>query len=149
MHVPANIDLVIDIKTEINLSESYDKVLDAVSQIAEIKDKIPMDKNMICISTSDSEILRKIYRQVRSKAIVSALRKLLLKNMDGNTTRFYLNKQAATAGVISLVETPEESPLGPITVSLASSELQQVIDWLAPELKSEKKDRIYSADRSQ
>ena len=67
---------------------------------------------------------------VRSKSSVGVLRKLLDWNRKGNATWFYLNKQAAYGGVISLAEQYEESPLGPIKVTLTSNNLDKIIEWL-------------------
>jgi predicted RNA binding protein with dsRBD fold (UPF0201 family) len=55
---------------------------------------------------------------VRSKSTLGVLRKLLEWNRKGNLTWFLLNKQAAYEDVISLVEDYEESPLGPIKVTI-------------------------------
>lgn len=67
---------------------------------------------------------------VRSRSSVGVLRKLLDWNRKGNATWFYLNKQAAYGGVISLAEQYEESPLGPIRVTLTSNNLDKIIEWL-------------------
>jgi predicted RNA binding protein with dsRBD fold (UPF0201 family) len=50
--------------------------------------------------------------------------------MIGNSTWFYLNKQAAFVGIVSICEEESESPLGPIKVTLRSSDLESVINWL-------------------
>jgi predicted RNA binding protein with dsRBD fold (UPF0201 family) len=48
-------------------------------------------------------------------------------------TWFYVNKQAATKGIIVLVDNEEESPLGPIKISIKSENILNVIGWLCPE----------------
>jgi predicted RNA binding protein with dsRBD fold (UPF0201 family) len=67
---------------------------------------------------------------VRSKSSLGVLRKLLDWNRTGNVTWFYLNKQAAYAGVISLAENYEESPLGHIRITVTSNDLDKLIEWL-------------------
>jgi predicted RNA binding protein with dsRBD fold (UPF0201 family) len=57
---------------------------------------------------------------------------MLLVNRIGNTTWFLLNKQAAVAGSVVIIENEQESPLGPITVTIDCEELDAVVDWLAP-----------------
>ena len=42
----------------------------------------------------------------------------------------HMNKQAAYSGVISLAEHYEESPLGPIRVTITSKSLDTIIEWL-------------------
>ena len=44
--------------------------------------------------------------------------------------RFYLNKQAAFVEQIAICEEFDESPLGPIKVSLSSSNIDRIIDWI-------------------
>ena len=67
---------------------------------------------------------------VRSKSTLGVFRKLLEWNRKGNVTWFLLNKQAAYMGVISLAEHYEESPLGPIRVTITSKSLDTIIEWL-------------------
>jgi hypothetical protein len=50
--------------------------------------------------------------------------------LENDSTWFYLNKQAAFVGTITLCEEAEESPLGPIKVILTSSNIDKIIDWL-------------------
>jgi predicted RNA binding protein with dsRBD fold (UPF0201 family) len=70
------------------------------------------------------------------------LGKLLEWNRKGNLTWFLLNKQAAYEDVISLVENYEESPLGPIRVTIISDSLDRVIEWLLSRTDKDKvKDR--------
>ena len=67
---------------------------------------------------------------VRSKSSSAVLRKLLEWNRRGDLTWFFLNKQAAYSRVISLAEHYEESPLGPIKVTITSNNLDRIIEWL-------------------
>jgi predicted RNA binding protein with dsRBD fold (UPF0201 family) len=43
-----------------------------------------------------------------------------------------LNKQAAIAGIAAVIEEEQESPLGPIRVTISCEELDALIDWLVP-----------------
>jgi predicted RNA binding protein with dsRBD fold (UPF0201 family) len=54
----------------------------------------------------------------------------LEKNLDKNSTWFYLNKQAAFVEKIAICEESDESPLGPIKVILTSNQIDRIIDWL-------------------
>jgi predicted RNA binding protein with dsRBD fold (UPF0201 family) len=54
----------------------------------------------------------------------------MLLNARGDSTSLMLNRQAATVGTIALCGSPEESPLGPIYVTVESITLGAVIDWL-------------------
>lgn len=82
------------------------------------------------VLTKNLETLSTIYEQVRSRRILGVFSKVLMRNMQGNSTWFYLNKQAAYAGTVSICEEESESPLGPIKVTIASDRLEAVVDWL-------------------
>lgn len=71
---------------------------------------------------------------VKSHLSEGVLHRMLERNRRDNTTWFLLNKQAAHSGVIALVEDWDESPLGPITVTIDSRDLDNVIDWLVPSM---------------
>ncbi|MDQ3807247.1 MAG: hypothetical protein M3298_03665 [Thermoproteota archaeon] len=80
-----------------------------------------------------SDSLAILYEQVRSRSAMGVLRRMLLDNRVGDSTWFLLNKQAATAGIAAVIEDQQESPLGPIRVTISCQELDALIDWLAPE----------------
>jgi uncharacterized protein len=57
---------------------------------------------------------------------------MLTDNRISNRTQFLLNKQAAVAGIVVVIEDESESPLGPIRITVVCDELEDLIDWLAP-----------------
>ena len=57
-------------------------------------------------------------------------RRTLEKNMENNSSWFYLNKQAAFVNKVAICEESDESPLGPIKVILTSTNLDRIITWL-------------------
>jgi predicted RNA binding protein with dsRBD fold (UPF0201 family) len=63
---------------------------------------------------------------------MGVLRRMLLYNKVADTTYFLLNKQAASAGVVVVIEDVKESPLGPISITIDCEELDALICWLAP-----------------
>jgi hypothetical protein len=79
--------------------------------------------------------LEKFKEKLKEQKIRTTARTLLMKGREGNSTKFYLNKQAAWVGKINFVE-PELAPLGPIEVIIKAKEIDKVIDELT-ELDSE------------
>jgi predicted RNA binding protein with dsRBD fold (UPF0201 family) len=79
------------------------------------------------------EFLNTLRSLIRQERIRSAARSILLKgtSASGNQIQFYLNKQAAFAGRVSFCAPMGESPLGPITIRVETSEINKVIDFLA------------------
>jgi predicted RNA binding protein with dsRBD fold (UPF0201 family) len=81
----------------------------------------------------DLDNLRSLLRQ---EAIRDAARKLLFRSISGSSIVVRLNKQAAYAGKASFCERYDESPLGPITLTITTENPEQLIDWLAPSSRS-------------
>ena len=75
--------------------------------------------------------LENIVESIHSRHSQKTYRKHLQRNLDGNSTWIYLNKQAAFAQKAAICEEAEESPLGPIKVILTSSQIDRIIDWIA------------------
>lgn len=76
--------------------------------------------------------LFKLYELLRHERILDATRKRLLGGVRGTLITFMLHKQALAAGRVSLVDTEQESPLGPVVVKIFYPDPQKVVDWLAP-----------------
>jgi uncharacterized protein len=131
--LPSVIQLVVRAETPLNPSEDLEKVSTAVTNV--IDGCIIDSKHGKVIGRSiGSEALNTIYKHVRSKAALGVLRKALFANRMGDATWFLLNKQAAAADTVALIESKEESPLGAIKVTVESDELDKVIEWLAPKV---------------
>jgi hypothetical protein len=83
-------------------------------------------------SMSRLEDLDNLRILLRQGVIRDAARKILLRNISGSSIVVHLNKQAAFAGKASFCERYDESPLGPVTLTITVENPEQVIDWLAP-----------------
>ena len=124
-----NISCKIEILSSINPSEDPKKVETAILNVFPDA-KIKTDSFSIISNSKDLYLLEKIYDVIHSNQSQKIYQRQLEKNLDNNSTWFYLNKQAAFVGTISLCEEAEESPLGPIKVILTSSNIDGIIDWL-------------------
>jgi hypothetical protein len=82
---------------------------------------------MLSEGLSSLNILRE---QLRDRHIRSAARRLLLLELKGDSTSLMLNRQAATVGVVTLCSSADQSPLGPIYMTIRSKQIEAVIDWL-------------------
>jgi len=87
-------------------------------------------------SIAHMEDLDNLKSLLRQEAIRDAARKLLFKSVSGSSIVVHLNKQAAFAGKASFCERYDESPLGPITLTITAESPEQLIDWLAPSSRS-------------
>ncbi len=87
-------------------------------------------------SVARLEDLDNLKSLLRQEAIRDAARKLLFKGVSGSSIVVHLNKQVAFAGKASFCERYDESPLGPITLTITTENPEQLIDWLAPSSRS-------------
>jgi predicted RNA binding protein with dsRBD fold (UPF0201 family) len=130
-------------------TEDVDKVLEALKTVFKGKLEIEEEgeghlKIKGCSDTRDS--LLPLYHSIRSTQAISAVRAYLMAHTRRDTIILKIHKQAAYVGKISLVDNDRESPLGPITLTIKTSDPQGIIDWLAPELR--KPHRSHRAARS-
>ena len=124
-----NISCKIEILSSINSSEDSKKIETAILNIFPDA-KIKTDNFSITSNSKDLHLLEKIYDVIHSNQSQRIYQRQLEKNLENDSTWFYLNKQAAFVGIIALCEEAEESPLGPIKVVLTSSNIDRIIDWL-------------------
>jgi uncharacterized protein len=120
------------VEAAVNPSEHPQKVIDAIANVVARCSPELSYRNRVVGRADGSDSLAIVYEQVRSRAAMGVLRRVLLDNLAGDSTWFLLNKQAATAGIAAVIEDEQESPLGPITVTICCEELGVLIDWLVP-----------------
>jgi hypothetical protein len=126
-------DIIVYIETEINPTESEDKVKRAIENIfGNIQPKIqPIYKGAILTAQAKGiETLTKLQNLLRRERIRDAARKALFEGLNGKTISFCLNKQVAYAGHISFSKEKAESPLGPIKIKIKCENPRQLVDWL-------------------
>ena len=127
MKIP-NINCKIEMFCAVNPSEDPDKTQKSISNIFPYS-TIKIENYSIFAESKDLASLEKIYEVVHSKQSQKTYRRNLQKNLNNDSTWFYLNKQAAFVEKIAICEESEESPLGPIKVILTSSRIDEIIDW--------------------
>lgn len=116
----------------VNPSEDPEKVQQAISNILQDMN-FKYENGSIKGISNDLQSLSKIFETIKSRKS-RTYRRQMRYNLEGDTTWFYLNKQAASVNVIALCEEAEESPLGPIKILLHSKNIDKVMEWLVPDL---------------
>ena len=129
MKIP-NINCKIEIVCPVNLSEDPDKVIQAISNIFPYSN-IKNENFSIKAQSNELRSLEKIYESIISTQSQKSYTRNLENNLDGNSTWFFLNKQAAFVDQVAICDEAAESPLGPIKVILNSSNIDGIIDWIS------------------
>ncbi len=124
-----NIACRIDAYCSIYPSENPQKVEQAISNVLDGMD-FKTNTDSLNATSKNLESLSKIYEIIHSRKSQKNYRRQLNQNLLGDSTWFYLNKQAAFSNVIALCSEAEESPLGPIKIILNSKNIDRVIEWL-------------------
>ena len=125
-----NINCKIEMVCPVNLSEDPDKVIQAISNIFP-HSNIKNENFSIKAQSNELRSLEKIYEFIISTQSQKSYTRNLENNLDGNSTWFFLNKQAAFVDQVAICDEAEESPLGPIKVILNSSNIDGIIDWIS------------------
>jgi len=127
MKIPS-ISCKIEMFCSVNPSEDPKKIKKAISNIF-TNSTIKTETFSISAQSKDLKSLEIIYETIHTKQSQKIYRRNLEKNLENDTTWFYLNKQAAFVEKIAICEEANESPLGPIKVILTSSNIDRIIDW--------------------
>ena len=126
----------IRIETEVRPTEDLNKVIRAIRNLFNFKnikvEELGNERKLIVIEENSIETLTKLRDILRRQRILDTARNILLKSYKGNVIEVKLNKQAAYQGVVSFVDSDNESPLGPINVVISSDKIELIIDWLTP-----------------
>ncbi len=117
----------IQIFCQINPSEDPEKVKLAVNNIFPDME-LEVSETQIVGKTNNFSVLSPISKSIHEKNIKNTYQRILKNNNDGDSTWFYLNKQAAFVNSVALCSEANESSLGPIKVVLRSNDIEQVIE---------------------
>ena len=118
---------IIQVFCQINPSEDPEKVKLAVNNIFPDME-LEISETDISGKTNNFSALSQISKSIHEKNIKNTYQRILKNNNDGDSTWFYLNKQAAFVNTVALCSDANESSLGPIKVILRSNNIEQVID---------------------
>ena len=128
MKIP-NLSCKIEMFCTVNPSESIEKIEQAISNIFPYA---ITNNNDFSINAQSKELrsFEKIFQFIHNNKLQKIYLRSLEDNLQDDTTWFYLNKQAAFVEQIAICEESNESPLGPIKVTLTSSNIDAIIDWI-------------------
>lgn len=124
------------VRVEVRPTENLEKVRKALENVFDaevLKTEKIEDYTLLIAEGYSYRCLSKLYKMIRSQYILDAAREHLKRGVYDYGVIFYLNKQAAYAGVVSFCNQEYgESPLGAIVFDVQVSDPQRLIDWLTP-----------------
>ena len=128
MNIPS-LSCKIEMFCTVNPSESIEKIEKAISNIFPYS---IINNSNLAIHAQSKELrsFEKIYQFIHNNKLQKNYLRSLEDHLQDDTTWFYLNKQAAFVEQIAICEESDESPLGPIKVTITSSNIDAIIDWL-------------------
>jgi len=128
MKIP-NINCKIEMSCPLNPSEDPAKVEKAIANIFPYS-IIKYENFTMLAQSKELRSFEKIYETIHTNQSQKTYSRNLENNLENDTTWFFLNKQAAFVEKVAICDEPEESPLGPIKVTLTSSNIDGIIDWI-------------------
>jgi len=128
MKIP-NINCKIEMSCPVNPSEDPAKVEKAIANIFPYS-IIKYENFTMLAQSKELRSFEKIYETIHTNQSQKTYSRNLENNLENDTTWFFLNKQAAFVEKVAICDEPEESPLGPIKVTLTSSNIDGIIDWI-------------------
>nr|MDO8080839.1 RNA-binding domain-containing protein [Candidatus Freyarchaeota archaeon] len=124
----------LEIEAPVYSTESREKVEKALKAIVDTTYTLSEKdwQNILHGRAQGLESVSKIYQRLRDQLIVESARKIMRRSIIGDTVVFYLHKQAAFMGKIHFCQPEAESPMGSIKVSIRSTNIEELVDWLSP-----------------
>ncbi len=132
-----DLPIKIYVETPYNKTESFDKVSKAIKTIffnADCKIENIGNDRIIYAELEGKKQLFTLFNTFRNQKVLDVARRMMFRGLLDNQFTIYFNKQAAFVEKIHFSLVDEETRiLGPIKVTIASSNIEKVIDYLAPE----------------
>ena len=128
----------ITISVEIRPTEDENKILLSLQKLfrvdpSEIKKAKMGVGELMTFETQDISVLEPFILRIKQRNIDTHVKSFLERNIIGNKTHIFINKQVAIVGKVSLCDSPSECPLGAITIEIEANsleELQKIISQL-------------------
>ncbi|USS41676.1 hypothetical protein NF865_07360 [Thermococcus aggregans] len=125
----------VEVEAYVYPTEDIEKVKRAMLNLVSPLEFEAFDKGEYIIlvgRTRDKRALQRLYELFRGQQILDTARAMLEEGYFGEEIIIKVHKQVAYVGKVNF---NEESPLGPITITIRTKDPQRLMKWLAPRTK--------------
>lgn len=125
----------VEVEAYVYPTEDIEKVKRAMLNLVSPLEFEAFDKGDYIIlvgRTKDKKALQRLYELFRGQQILDTARVMLEEGYFGEEIIIKVHKQVAYVGKVNF---NEESPLGPITITIRTKDPQRLMKWLAPRTK--------------
>ncbi len=124
------------ISVEIRPTEDEKKILGALNKLFRVDPNKLIKKklglyDLLIYESNTLETLEIFVLRVKQRNISTHIRAYLEKNIIGNKTHIFINKQAAIIGKVSLCDSPNECPLGAITIEIEANNPNELLEIIS------------------
>jgi len=124
------------LSVEVNPTEDEEKIINSLSKLfkinpSKIKERKIGNNKMLIYETTDFSHMETFSTKIKQRNIQSHVKAYLERNIIGNKTHLFINKQVAVVGKVSLCDSPDECPLGAIVIEIEAEtpdELRDIIN---------------------
>jgi predicted RNA binding protein with dsRBD fold (UPF0201 family) len=127
--------LKLRVEAEVRATEDKTKVEAAIKKIFPTL-QLNFTDNYLVGESTDTRTLDRLHQLLRLQGILDSARKVMRASRRENLVQFMLNKQVTTVSKVSFAG--DESPLGPIVVTIEASDIERLIDYIAPRTREGK-----------
>ncbi|HDD31656.1 MAG TPA: hypothetical protein ENF72_03400 [Thermococcus litoralis] len=125
----------VEVEAYVYPTEDIEKVKRAMLNLVSPLEFEAFDKGdyiLLVGRTKNKKALQRLYELFRGQQILDTARAMLEEGYFGEEIIIKVHKQVAYVGKVNF---NEESPLGPITITIRTKDPQRLMKWLAPRTK--------------
>lgn len=129
-------EVQVQIETLVYLTEEEERVIECLENLftlnTAVVEKIKDERGTRLIVKGSRDLLEKTKKSIQERNIETRIVELLKQNKRVNHSKILFDKQAAYAGVLATINAPDESSLGPVSLTIrweTQEEFKELLGW--------------------